>query len=420
MQYDELIEDIFRRHPSVQNAGFTSSSYKAGLKAMESFDTILGHPWKNFPCIHVAGTNGKGSVSSMLAVNIAAEKGGPIGLYTSPHLLDFRERIKIISDEGELHYEMIPKEDVMSFLSKYAKEICDLSFFEITTGMALWWFNKIGVKAAIIEVGLGGRLDSTNIISPVLSVISSIGLDHCAMLGSTRGEIAREKAGIFKPNKAALIWGKDPETMGVFIQQAEKIGCRLYFADELCNTIPHIEIDLHGDYQLPNIRTVLGALTILRIPFNPNAISRTSHISGLRGRWEIISTNPTIICDIGHNPQALEYNFKQLSNYHKKTHIVYGVMKDKDLNSIATKMPSDADYYLCAAETERALPVDELYIKLHQLRPDLKLHPCLADYDETSVKRALRLAKANSSADDIIYVGGSNFVVAEVLRNVRK
>ncbi len=416
MQYDELIEDIFRRHPSVQSVGFTGSSYKAGLEAMEAFDTLLGHPWKNYPCIHVAGTNGKGSVSSMIAVNIAAEKGGPVGLYTSPHLLDFRERIKIISDKGDLHYEMIPKEEVMAFLTKYEKEISRLSFFEITTGMALWWFNKIGVTAAVIEVGLGGRLDSTNIISPVLSVISSIGLDHCDMLGSTRGEIAKEKAGIFKPNRPALIWGKDHETIGVFIQQAEEVGCRLYFADELCNMIPHIEIDLHGDYQISNLRTVLGALTILKIPFNPDSIRHTSQISGLRGRWEVIAHNPTIICDIGHNPQALEYNFKQLSNYHKKTHIVYGVMKDKDLNSIATKMPSSADYYLCAAEIERALPVDELYIKIHKLRPELKLHPCLADYDESSVKRALRLAIANSTPEDIIYVGGSNFVVAEVLK----
>ncbi len=416
MQYDQLIEDIFRRHPSVQNTGFTGASYKAGIESMQEFDAALGSPWKSYPCIHVAGTNGKGSVSSMLAVDWAAAKGGPVGLFTSPHLLDFRERIKIIRREGGLHYEIIPREDVMLFLETYEKQIEHLSFFEITTGMAFWWFRKIGVKGAVIEVGLGGRLDSTNIITPILSVITSIGLDHCAMLGSTRALIAGEKAGIIKPGIPAVIWAKDEETAPVFRAKADEAGSPLYAADEICPALPMIELDLKGEYQDINLRTALASLKVLDICAELEAVSHTGRISGLRGRWEILSGKPLTICDIGHNPAALRYNFRQLSSYGKKIYIVYGIMRDKALEDIAPLMPSSAEYFLCAPEGERAMPVEELFRRLHAARPDLSLIPCPADGTDGSVKSAWRKAKARAGEGDLIYIGGSNFVVAEALK----
>ena len=432
MQYAEIIEDIFKRHPSVQNVGFTGASYKAGIDSMREFDRLLGSPWKNYKCIHVAGTNGKGSVSSMIAVGLAASRkdGEAIGLYTSPHLLDFRERIKIISPAGGLHYEMIPKEDVMYFLEKYEDAIKGLSFFEITTGLALWWFGKVGVKAAVVETGLGGRLDSTNIIEPELSVITSIGLDHCSMLGNTRELIAAEKAGIFKAGAPALVWGKDEETLGVFINKAEKVRCHLYFADEVTAHLPLMEMDLSGEYQSDNLRTSLAALSLLHVTPDYEAINHTARISGLHGRWEIISKRPLTICDIGHNPQALAHNFHQLEQSGRKLHIVYGIMKDKDLESIAKIMPAQARYYLCSPAGERALPVDELYRRLREYRPELELIACHASEAESgtdccraegskdgsaesSVRRAVRMAQSHAEDDDIIYIGGSNFVVAE-------
>ena len=415
MQYDKLIEDIFRRHPSVQNTGFTGASYKAGIESMQEFDAALGSPWESCPCIHVAGTNGKGSVSSMLAVGWAAAQGGPVGLFTSPHLLDFRERIKVIRSEGDLHYEMIPREDVMLFLETYEKQIEHLSFFEITTGMAFWWFRKIGAKGAVIEVGLGGRLDSTNIITPVLSVITSIGLDHCAMLGSTRALIAGEKAGIIKPGVPAVIWAEDEETAPVFRARADEAGAPLYAANKVCPALPSVELDLKGEYQDINLRTALASLKVLDIRADLEAISHTARISGLRGRWEILSDRPLTICDIGHNPAALRYNFRQLASYGKKMYIVYGIMRDKALEDIAPLMPSEAKYFLCAPAGKRAMPVEELYRRLHAARPDLSLTACPADGAEGSVKSAWKKAKAQAGPDDLIYIGGSNFVVAEAL-----
>ncbi len=416
MQYEKIIADIFKRHPSVQNTGFNGASYKAGIDSMVEFDSQLGSPWKSYPAVHVAGTNGKGSVSSMLAVGWAAEEGKSIGLYTSPHLLDFRERIKIINPAGGLHFEMISKEDVLLFLETYNRYIEHLSFFEITTGMAFWWFKKTGVAGAVIEVGLGGRLDSTNIISPVLSVITSIGLDHCAMLGDTREKIAREKAGIIKTHIQAVIWGKDDETENVFRQTAKNLNSPLYFADELIAGIPEMELDLKGEYQGVNFRTALAAFKVLKISPNLQALAHTAIISGLRGRWEILCKKPLTICDIGHNPAALEFNFRQLRSYGKQMHIVYGIMKDKALEDIAPLMPGgDATYYLCAPSGERALPVNELYARLQKARPDLLLVPCPADKMEGSVEKAVHTARKNALEEDLIYIGGSCFVVAEAL-----
>ena len=404
MQYEKKIEEIFARHPSVQVSGFSGRAYKAGIESMIAFDSALGSPWKSFRCIHVAGTNGKGSVSSMLAASLASS-GLRVGLYTSPHLLDFRERIKLIPNE------LISKEEVMEFLERYEKEIETLSFFEITTGMAFWWFGRQKVDVAVIEVGLGGRLDSTNVITPILSVVTSIGLDHCAMLGETRAEIAREKAGIFKPGVPALVWGHDKETDEVFVGYAREVGADLHFADEMVQPVRLDGMDLRGDYQDANVRTTLAALTIVGIEPDLDAIRNTAKITGLRGRWEILQENPTIICDIGHNPPALAQNFRQLEESGKPLVIVYGIMADKALDDIAPLMPSRARYILCSPATPRALPVDILYERLHTLRPDLNLQI------SKSVSDAVASALQQSTPETIVYVGGSTFVIAEYLQS---
>ncbi|MBO4468750.1 MAG: bifunctional folylpolyglutamate synthase/dihydrofolate synthase [Bacteroidales bacterium] len=404
MQYEKKIEEIFARHPSVQVSGFSGRAYKAGIESMIAFDSALGSPWKSFRCIHVAGTNGKGSVSSMLAASLASS-GLRVGLYTSPHLLDFRERIKLIPNE------LISKEEVMEFLERYEKEIESLSFFEITTGMAFWWFERQKVDVAVIEVGLGGRLDSTNVIIPELSVITSIGLDHCSMLGDTRAEIAAEKAGIFKKGIPALVWGHDPETDSVFEKQAKEVGADLHFADEMIQPVHLDGMDLRGEYQDLNVRTTLAALQLLGINPDFDAIRNTAKITGLRGRWEILQENPTVICDIGHNPPALAHNFGQLASTGRPLIIVYGIMADKALDDIAPLMPSRARYILCSPATPRALPVDILYERLHTLRPDLNLQI------SKSVSDAVASALQQSTPETIVYVGGSTFVIAEYLQS---
>ena len=298
----------------------------------------------------------------------------------------------------------------MEFLERYEEEMRELSFFEITTGMALWWFERQKVDVAVIEVGLGGRLDSTNVITPILSVVTSIGLDHCAMLGDTRAEIALEKAGIFKKGVPALVWGHDTETDEVFVEYAEKVGAELHFADETVQPV-HLEgMDLKGDYQDANVRTVIAALKILGIEANFEALRNTARITGLRGRWEILRENPTVICDIGHNPAALARNFRQLEEYGKPLTIVYGIMADKALDDIAPLMPASARYILCSPATARALPVDTLHGRLSALRPDLNLQTA------NSVSDAIQMALSQSTPESIIYIGGSTFVVAEAIR----
>ncbi|MGM9753476.1 MAG: bifunctional folylpolyglutamate synthase/dihydrofolate synthase [Candidatus Cryptobacteroides sp.] len=416
--YSRVIEEIFRRHPSVQVSGFNGRTYKAGIESMSAFDHILGQPWKAYPCIHIAGTNGKGSVSSLLACNLALPRAQAIGLYTSPHLLDFRERIKIITESG---YEMISKEEVLQFLNRYENDLAQLSFFEITTGMAFWWFKHRGVDAAVIETGLGGRLDSTNIILPQLSIVTSIGLDHCAMLGSTRAEIASEKAGIFKKDVPALVWGHDAECDPVFASIAAQVGAPLHFATE--QKLPEqflspdflAGMDLKGEYQANNLRTALAALDILGEEASERALKHCAGISGLRGRWEVLENEPLTICDIGHNPAALEYNFRQLKALGRPMRIVYGIMKDKALEDIAPLLPAQAEYYLCAPRGSRSLGVPELFSRLKACRPELKLHCFEAPEGMSGVKLALEEARRNAGPEDVIYIGGSNFVVAEAL-----
>lgn len=402
--YKALILDLFGKHPSVQKCGFTPRAYKPGLDGMLDFDKALGHPWLRFRSVHVAGTNGKGSVSSMLAAALSSS-GLRVGLYTSPHLVDFRERMRIIEDGG---MRMISEKEVWDFLHAHSTE--GLSFFEITTGMAFSWFADQDVDIAVIETGLGGRLDSTNIITPELSIITSIGLDHCAMLGDTRGAIAAEKAGIFKTGVPALVASFDEETAPVFEDKAAEVHCPLFYADDFETEV--FDTDLSGPYQPMNLRTALAALELLGEEYEQEALKHTAGISGFRGRWETLCHEPETICDIGHNPEALAINFRRLRESGKKLHIVYGVMADKDISSIRTLMPAEACYYLVSPEGERALPVEKLASFMQGL--DFKRYKSVAE----GVKAAMQAA--SEEADSLVYVGGSNFVVSECILSLEQ
>ena len=398
-QYNRLLEELYNRHPSVQNTGFTAGAYKPGLAGMERFDAALGHPARQFRSIHVAGTNGKGSVSSMLAAALSAT-GLRVGLYTSPHLVDFRERIKLVEPDG---WSMIPREEVFRFLTE--NELEGLSFFEITTGLAFWWFAAQQVDVAVIEVGLGGRLDSTNILTPELAVVTSIGLDHCALLGNTRGAIAAEKAGIFKPGVPALCGQRDDETAPVFEARASVVPCPLFFAEDF--DVELFDTDLTGPCQAANLRTALAALELLGVEPDREALAHTAARTGLRGRWERLCENPEVICDIGHNPPALEINFRRLRESGRPLLIVFGIMADKDLDGIKPLLPRDARYFLVAPKGERALPADRLAARLEGF-------DCTVCGDvKDGVRQALEAARSTPGC--LLYIGGSNFVVAEAV-----
>ena len=400
--YKRMLGDLYARHPSVQNTGFSAGAYKPGLEGMLRFDEALGHPSRGFRSIHVAGTNGKGSVSSMLAAGLAAT-GLRVGLYTSPHLTDFRERIKLVGPDG---WSMIPKEAVFRFLAE--REFDGLSFFEITTGLAFLWFAAEQVDIAVIEVGLGGRLDSTNILTPELAVVTSIGLDHCALLGDTRAAIAGEKAGIFKPGVPALCGQYDEETAPVFEARAAALPCPLFFAEDF--DVEPFATDLAGPCQEANLRTALAAFDLLGISVSGQcreAIVHTAARTGLRGRWERLQADPEVICDIGHNPPALEINFRRLRESGRPLVIVFGIMADKDLDGIRPMMPPEAKYFAVAPRGERALPAQALATRLQ----GLDCTPC--DSVEEGVRQALDAAK--SIPGSILYIGGSNFVVAEAI-----
>ena len=435
MKYDEksyngLLEKIFLISPSVQDVGFAPDAYKPGLEGMRAFSERLGDPWKRFRCIHVAGTNGKGSVASMLASSLckAAKPltggsaprnalpgpAGPdtrplrVGLYTSPHLTDFRERMKVITDRG---WRMPTKRQVWDFFQKY--DTSGLSFFEMTTGLAFWWFAKQKVDIAVIETGLGGLLDSTNIITPELCVITSIGLDHCALLGGTRAEIAVQKAGIFKSGIPAVVASEDDETAPVFRATAEALGCPLIFADSEPSSVDEAAIlprmDLQGPCQGQNLHTALTALKVLGYSPDIPAIEKTAKRTGLQGRWETLRKKPKVICDIGHNPPALQLNFSRLAAMGRNLIIVYGIMADKDLEGIAPLMPADAGYILVSPDTPRALPHHALFEKLSRLRPELSLR------EASGVAEGISLALSLAGPEDLIYIGGSTFVVTEAI-----
>lgn len=437
--YAAMIERLFHRFPSFQNKG--SGAYKPGIANMEYADRLMGHPHRKYKVIHVAGTNGKGSVSNMLASALAS-KGMKTGLYTSPHILDFRERIRVCHpdrSEGPV-YELIPEQDVWDFITAWHETFdrLDLSFFEITTLMALDWFAGQDVDVVVLETGLGGRLDSTNIVSPILSVITNIGLDHCDLLGDTLPEIAAEKAGIIKPGVPVVVGESNPETDSVFeckasgpLTFADKVEPGFWAEHE--NILS--QMDLQGEYQRKNLRTVLCALGVLSPLLNysqdesvlRNAIIHAALRTGFRGRWEKISDDPWVICDIGHNEHGLKYNFSQLDRMKKEGEctdlvIVYGSVADKDVDAVIGLFPDDAVMVFTQASSSRALPADVIkdkYIASLQAagRDAGELHVCedVRSAVEKACGIASSLKKNDAGSKPLVYIGGSTYVVSEAV-----
>lgn len=465
--YNEMIGNLFVRFPSFQKTG--AGAYKPGIANMEFFDQLAGHPHKQYKIIHIAGTNGKGSVSNMLA-SVLSSQGLKVGLYTSPHILDFRERMRIVRNDTSA---LISKEYVWDFVHRWEDvfDHLDLSFFEITTSMAFSWFAAQKADVVVLETGLGGRLDSTNIVAPVLSVITNIGLDHCDMLGETLPEIAFEKAGIIKPKVPVVIGESHPETDPVFerkvlysnLPEPEFVGNRaaimslLTFADKIYPTLWDesdeilSQMDLQGEYQRKNLRTVLTALDVLASGsqsdvtgiFPPlgrgrepgestgtrmrDAIIHTAERTDFHGRWEKLSDDPYVICDIGHNEHGLRYNFAQLEKMKAEgrcSHIVmlYGSVADKDVDAVIHLMPADAVYVFTQAQGKRALPAEEVrdrYLSYcaETVRPAPEVHCCGTVVE--AVKLAFRLAASIKESDPealpLVYIGGSTYIVSEAV-----
>ena len=421
--YRECVRRLYSIAPSFQKVG--ALGYHPGLETMSDFSAYLGDPHKSLTAVHIAGTNGKGSVAHMLASALAsAYPGERIGLYTSPHLVDFRERIKLVSSAtGEVgeHFSMIGKREVLDFMHRAGSFIIEErtpSFFEITTAMAFDYFNRENVRVAVIETGLGGRLDSTNIIVPRLSVITSIGIDHKDVLGDTIEQIASEKAGIIKPGVPVVVGDVPDSAYDVIRTRAEQCGSRLYRAGELCDecvgaVVAASEADLHAACQEKNIRTVLTALRVLGLETVSKdsevyeAIIHAAAITGLRGRWERLSSRPEVICDIGHNVEAVSVSMRQLAKEAGGRHIimVYGMAGDKDVESVCRLLPDEAEYIMTQASGSRAMPAERL-VEIAGKRYSVAV---------PDVGQAVRLAMSKASADDVVFIGGSSYVVAEVL-----
>mgnify|MGYP002508294187 FL=1 len=450
-EYESMLSKLFVRFPSFQKVG--AGAYKPGTGNMEFFDQLAGHPHRQYKLIHVAGTNGKGSVSNMLTSALASQ-GLKVGLYTSPHILDFRERMRMVDENG---FTLIPKDYVWNFVNQWQETFdhLDMSFFEITTAMALSWFAEVKADVVVLETGLGGRLDSTNIVTPVLSVITNIGLDHCDMLGETLPEIAFEKAGIIKPKVPVVIGESHPETDSVFerkvlytnLPEPDFMGSRtaimslLTFADKVEPSCwdRHEEVleqmDLKGEYQRKNLRTVLAALEVLasRSLLRQTgsemleAIKRTARRTGFRGRWERISDDPYVICDIGHNEHGLRHNFSQLERMLAEgecSHLimVYGSVADKDVDAVLHLMPENATYVFTQAHGKRALAAEnvrERYLAFcaETGRKTDDVHCCgtVVEAMELAFRHAASLKEADENARPLIYVGGSTYVVSEAV-----
>lgn len=404
MDYKTAERWLYERLPMFQRIG--ASAYKNNLHNIIELTASLGNPHLKYPTVHIAGTNGKGSTSHMLA-SILQEAGYKTGLTTSPHLKDFRERIRV---NGAL----CSKEFVTDFIDVHQEKINRLkaSFFEVAIAMAFDYFARENVDIAVIETGLGGRLDSTNIISPVLSVITNIGLDHTQFLGNTLSEIAGEKAGIIKSGVPVVIGETTPETRRVFEEKAFKNQSEINFAEE--RSFKNFDSDLKGNYQQKNKNTVLTSIEILQ---NKGYLIREENIriglhnvvrnTGLRGRWEILGDSPFIVADTAHNVHGLTEVIKQIeSTPHQKLHLVLGFVNDKDVMSILNLFPADAKYYFSAPDVPRKLETEDLR-KFVPLAVDASYHQ--------SIREALKYAKSKASSEDFIYVGGSSFVVAEVI-----
>ncbi|HZI01659.1 MAG TPA: folylpolyglutamate synthase/dihydrofolate synthase family protein [Flavisolibacter sp.] len=430
MTYQQTLDYIFQKLPMFSRIG--SAAYKKDLNNIRALCDYLGNPQQHFQTIHVGGTNGKGSTSHMLAA-VLQTSGYKTGLYTSPHLYDFRERIRI-------NGEMIPTDFVIQFVEKIKPWIEEISpsFFEITVAMAFEFFAQQKIDIAIIEVGLGGRLDSTNIIHPLLSVITNIGLDHMDMLGDTLEAIAFEKAGIIKDSTPVVIGEALPQTKIVFLEQSRTVRAPIYFAeeeitiesyqhDDFCLSIQYtnnrttqtevVSTDLIGLYQLKNVRTVLCALSQLeRIGLNINkanlkqGLANTKQLTGLMGRWEIISEKPALILEVAHNVDGIKAMLLHIEKLNfQKLHIIIGVVKDKDIQKIMSLLPVEAQYYFTQAAIPRALNASILQQSAHASG--------LYGSVYKNVNKAIELALTNASKDDGIVVCGSIFLVGEVNRD---
>lgn len=433
MTYSETIEYLYSLLPIYQRVG--APAYKPGLKNIERLCAEIGNPQNSFPTIHIAGTNGKGSTSHYIASILQSAGYKNVGLHTSPHLKDFRERIKINGTD-------IAEQDVVDFVSRYKEVIehIDCSFFELSVAMAFYFFAKAKCDVAVVEVGMGGRLDSTNIITPALSIITNISFDHVALLGDTLEKIAFEKAGIIKPNIPIVIGETQVETKPVFLKKAEECNAPIYFADDIYKALNPRQInengktylvvdilkngdvyisrlysELVGSYQLKNIQTVFCAVDKLNeVGYS---ISKEQVIHGIKnvitqtqllGRWQTIGTNPLTIADTGHNEAGIQEVLNQLKTIpYKKLHFVFGVVKDKDPATVLKLLPKEAAYYFCKANIPRSLDENELM--------EIAAGFGLKGTTYPNVKEALKAARSNASENDIVFVGGSTFIVAEAL-----
>ncbi len=429
--YQEILDYLYSQLPMFQRTG--PAAYKDNLDNTIRLDEMFDHPHRSFRSIHVAGTNGKGSVSHILA-SVLQEAGYKTGLYTSPHLKDFRERIRV---NGEMITEDAVVQFTESFQAKNEKEKMEPSFFELTVSMAFDYFRTMQVDVAVIEVGLGGRLDSTNIITPEVSVITNISFDHIALLGKTLPKIAAEKAGIIKSGIPVVIGETNPETSPVFIEFAERLNAPISFADQEYQTnysmltiggkqsmniqsngklvFPDLLVDLLGIYQRHNVPTVLKSIDILNTKgwnLTEDSVRRglanTIRNTGLMGRWQIIGHNPLTICDTGHNEAGIKLVVEQINQTAwKKLHIVIGMVNDKDQNEVLVLLPANAQYYFTKAEIPRATEPEELSAKASCFGLKGDCYP--------TVRQALSSALANAGENDLVFVGGSTFVVAEIL-----
>ena len=434
MNYQETIDYLFSRTTSYENQGATG--YKEGLDTSYKLDEHFGHPHESFRSIHVAGTNGKGSVAHLIAAELQVS-GYKVGLYTSPHLIDFRERIRINGTPIDEDYVVKFVEEEKEFF-----EPLNPSFFELTTAMAFKYFKEKNVDIAVIEVGLGGRLDCTNIITPIVSIITNISLDHTQLLGSSLEQIAFEKGGIIKKNVPVIIGEAKPETRAVFSALASEMQAPIYFAEdeqeivssELKGEYIHykaahlgeFDCELTGEYQPRNMNTVVVAMhRLVEMGYladcideknnhliaeeMSNAFKNVTKITGLMARWQTVRENPRVICDTGHNPGAWEYLGKQLENLNcQKLRIIFGIVEDKDIYGVMALLPKNATYFFTKGSTKRAFPETSLKIFGEQFGLKGECYP--------TVIEAYQAAMQGATSEDVIFIGGSTYIVADFLK----
>ncbi len=435
MDYQQTVEFLYNSTPLFEHVG--AVAYKEGLENTLALDKHFGHPHQYYKTIHVAGTNGKGSCSHTLTA-ILQSAGYKVGLYTSPHLVDFRERIRV-------NGQKISKQRVVDFVEEHRSffEPLHPSFFELTTALAFLYFKEQRVDVAVIEVGLGGRLDCTNIINPILSVITNISFDHTQFLGGTLAKIAGEKAGIIKKGVPVVIGEALPETTPVFNDIAHTQHAQLIYAEQNKELVAWkmgtnggmdyqtahdgtIHGELGGEYQVKNANTILAAINVLRNqihakgganthgqrPISSTAVaegfSKVCGLTGLQGRWQILRNHPLVICDTGHNAGGWKYLSQQIkAQCAKRKHIVFGMVDDKDIDTVMELLPKDAFYYWTQAKTKRAIPSDKV------MQKGLQHH--LQGEDCGDIEKAYQRALQNADKDDFVFVGGSNYVVSDLL-----